>query len=127
VKNASQTYLLNLTTQEFESITLAIMLNSNKTGKLQGLGRCISQWLQQWDAGELAILGAGSDQHLEGEVGPTHQIYVGLTGVATNLLRAWRAALASKSGLPITVTRAVIVLTDCAIARYAPKKSLKYP
>lgn len=127
LKNVSQTYLLNLTTQEFESLTLAIMLNSNKTGKLQGLGRCISQWLHQWDAGEIAIIDASSDQHLEREVDPTHQIYVGLTGDATNMFRAWRAALVNESGLPITVTRAVIVLTDCAIAHHARKKCLKYP
>lgn len=127
LKNVLQTYLLNLTTQEFEAITRAIMLYSNKTGKLQGLGRCISQWLHQWDAAELAIIDTSSDQHLEREVDPTHQIYVGLKGDATNLFRAWRAALVNKWGMPITVTRAVIVLTDCAIARYAPKKSLKSP
>ena len=127
LKNVSQTYLLNLTTQEFESLTLAIMLNSNKTGKLQGLGRCVSHWLHQWDAGELAIIDANSVQHPEREVGPTHQIYVGLTGDATDLFRAWRAALANKWGLPVMVTRAVIVLTDCAIAHFAPKKSLNYP
>ena len=127
LKNVSQTYLLNLTTQEFESLTLAIMLNSNKTGKLQGLGRCISQWLHQWDAGELAIIDKSSAQHLECEVGPTHQIYVGLTGAATKLFKAWRATLANKSGPPITVTSAVIILTDCAIAHQARKKCLKYP
>ena len=118
---------MNLTTQEFESLTLAIMLNSNKTGKLQGLGRCISQWLRQWNVGELAIIDANRDQHLERKVDPAHQIYVGLTGDATNLFRAWRATLVNKSGLTITVKRAVIVLTDCAVAHYAPKKSLKYP
>lgn len=127
MKNVSQTYLLNVTTQEFEAITRAIMLYSNKTGKLQGLGRCISQWLHQWDAGELSIIDASSDQHLEREADSTHHIYVGLTGDATNLFKAWRAALTNKSGLTITVTSAVIILTDCAIAHHTPKKSLKYP
>ena len=116
MKNASQTYLLKLTTQEFEFITLAIMLNSNKTGKLQGLGRCISQWLQQWDAGELAVVDASSDQRLERQGVLSHQIYVGLTGDTANLFRTWRTALAKISAMPVTVSMAVMTLIDCAIA-----------
>lgn len=121
MKNASQTYLLNLTTEEFESITLAIMLTSNKTGKLQGLGRCINHWLRQWDAGELAIISPGSSQQLERQREQNHQIYVGLTGDTATLFRAWRAALAEISAMPVTVTSAVIALIDCAIAHHHGK------
>ena len=121
MKNASQTYLLNLTTQEFESITFAIMLNSNKTGKLQGLGRCINHWLRQWDAGELATINPGSSQQLERQPEQNHQIYVGLTGDTATLFRAWRAALAKISVMPVTVTIAVMTLIDCAIAHHRGK------
>lgn len=121
MKNASQTYLLNLTTQEFESITLAIMLNSNKIGKLQGLGRCINHWLRQWDAGELAIINPGSSQQLERQPEQNHQIYVGLTGDTATLFRTWRAALAKISAMPVTVTMAVMTLIYCAIAQHGGK------
>ena len=118
MKNVSQTYLLSLTTREFESVTLAIMLNSNKTGKLQGLGRCVSKWLQQWNAGELAIIKASGSQYPVRKPGHAHQIYVGLTADATNILRAWRAALVEEFAMPVTVTIAISALVECVIAHH---------
>lgn len=118
MKNVSQTYLLTLTTREFECVTLAIMLNSNKTGKLQGLGRCISKWLHQWDADELPIIEPSSRQYSERQPGHAHQIYVGLAASATNLFRAWRAALAEESAMPVTVTIAITALVERVIAHH---------
>ena len=121
MKQASQTYLLSLTSQEFEQITLAIMLQSNNALKLQGFGQCIARWLDQWSTGELPMTEPGHAQDIDALPVSTHQIYVGLGGETTQLFKAWRTALAEASALPTPVKAAIMELVDCFLAQHRPE------
>lgn len=118
MKQASQTYLLSLTSQEFEQITLAIMLHSNKAHKLQGFGQCIARWLDQWSTGELPIAKPGHAHAVDALAGCTHQIYVGLAGETIHLFKAWRSALVEASAMPVPVRAAILALVGCFLAQH---------
>ena len=123
MKQASQTYLLPLTTREFEQITLAIMLQSNKAHKLQGFGQCIARWLHRWNSGELPITEPWHPQAVYALPNYTHQIYVGLAGETIQLFKAWRAALVEASANPIPVRTALMVLVACFLAEHRPESA----
>lgn len=112
VKRASQTYLLLLAPTEFERVTRAIMLQSNKSGKLQGLGQCVASWLSQKIDGEFSAARLVAEQHLDKPVDHTHQIYVALGPETTRLFKEWRTHLSTKSDSSITVTTAIGALVD---------------
>ena len=118
MKQASQTYLLSLTSREFEQITLAIMLHSNKAHKLQGFGQCIARWLHQWDCGELQMTEPGYAQAVDALPGYTHQIYVGLAGETIQLFKAWRTALVEASAIAVPVRAAIMALVACFLAQH---------
>ena len=118
MKQASQTYLLSLTSQEFEQITLAIMLQSNNALKLQGFGQCIARWLDQWSTGELPMTEPGHAQDIDALAGSTHQIYVGLAGETIQLFKAWRTALVEASAIPVPVRAAIMALVACFLAQH---------
>ena len=118
MKQASQTYLLALTGREFEQITLAIMLHSNKAHKLQGFGQCVARWLHQWSTGELPMTEPGHAQAVDALPGYTHQIYVGLAGETIQLFKAWRTALIEVSAIPIPVRAAIMALVACFLAQH---------
>jgi hypothetical protein len=118
VKQVSQTYLLSLTSQEFEQVTLAIMLHSNKTLKLQGFGQCIARWLHQWNTGELRMTEPGHAQAVDVLAGCTHQIYVGLAGDTIQLFKAWRTALVEASAVPVPVKAAIMALVACFLTQH---------
>ena len=118
MKQASQTYLLPLTIREFEQITLAIMLHSNKTLKLQGFGQCIARWLHQWNSGELPMTEPWHPQDVDAPPGYTHQIYVGLAGETIQLFKAWRTALVEASAIPVPVRAAIMALVACFLAQH---------
>lgn len=121
MKRASQTYLLSLTSQEFEQITLAIMLHSNKAHKLQGFGQCVARWLHQWNIGELPMTEPGQAQAVDAVAGCTHQIYVGLAGETIQLFKVWRTALIETSALPVPVKVAIMELVACFLAQRRPE------
>ena len=123
MKQASQTYLLPLTTREFEQITLAIMLQSNKAHKLQGFGQCIARWLHQWDCGELQMTEPGYAQAVDALPDYTHQIYVGLAGETIQLFKAWRTALVEASAIPVSVRSAIMALVACFLAEHRPESA----
>lgn len=123
VKQASQTYLLSLTRWEFENITLAIMLHSNKSHKLQGFGQCIARWLAQWSAGELPMAALRPAQDIDDLQVATHRIYVGLAGETVQLFKAWRSALVEASALPVPVGAAVLALVACFLAQHHPESA----
>lgn len=118
MKRASQTYLLPLTSREFEQITLAIMLQSNKAHKLQGFGQCIARWLDQWSTGELAVTKPRHTQDIDALRGSTHQIYVGLSGETIQLFKTWRSAFVGESDLPVAVKAAIMKLVVCFLAQH---------
>jgi len=118
VKQASQTYLLPLTTREFEQITLAIMLHSNKTLKLQGFGQCVARWLHQWSTGELPMTEPWHTQDIDALPVYTHQIYVGLAGETIQLFKAWRTALVDAPAMPVPVRAAIMALVACFLAQH---------
>ena len=118
MKQASQTYLLSLTSREFEQITLAIMLQSNKTLKLQGFGQCIARWLHQWSTGELLMTQPGPAQAVDALASSTHQIYVGLAGDTIQLFKAWRTALVEASAVPVPVKAAIMALVACFLTQH---------
>ena len=118
MKQASQTYLLSLTSREFEEVTLAIMLHSNKVHKLQGFGQCIARWLHQWSTGELPLTAQGSSQDMDALAGYNHQIYVGLAGETIQLFKAWRTALVEASAIPVPVRAAIMALVACFLAQH---------
>ena len=118
MKPASQTYLLSLTKWEFEQITLAIMLQSNKALKLQGFGQCIARWLDQWSTGELTLTEPRHAQAVDALPGCTHQIYVGLAGDTIQLFKAWRTALVEASAIPVPVRAAIMALVACFLAQH---------
>ena len=118
MKRASQTYLLSLTNREFEQITLAIMLHSNNTLKLQGFGQCITRWLNQWNAGDLSITEPLHIQDVDALPGYTHQIYLGLAGETIRLFKAWRTAVAEASAIPIPVRAAILELVASFLAQH---------
>ena len=121
MKQASQTYLLSLTSQEFEQITLAIMLQSNKSLKLQGFGQCIARWLHQWSTGELPITEPEHAQDIDAHPGSTHQIYVGLAGETIQLFKVWRAALVEATAIPVPVKTAIMALVASSLAQHRPE------
>ena len=123
MKQASQTYLLSLTSREFEQITLAIMLQSNKTLKLQGFGQCIARWLHQWSTGELPITEPWHTQAVDALAGCTHQIYVGLAGETIQLFKSWRIALVETSALAVPVRTAIMALVACFLAQHRPESA----
>ena len=123
MKQASQTYLLSLTSREFEQITLAIMLQSNKAFKLQGFGQCIARWLHQWNSGELLMTAQALPHDVDALANYTHQIYVGLAGETIQLFKAWRAALVEASANPIPVRTALMVLVACFLAEHRPESA----
>lgn len=123
MKQASQTYLLSLSTREFEQITLAIMLQSNKVHKLQGFGQCISRWLHQWSIGELPITEPKHAQDIDAHPGSTHQIYVGLAGETIQLFKVWRAALVEVTAIPVPVRAAIMALVACFLAQHRPESA----
>jgi hypothetical protein len=112
VKSASQTYLLSLAPAEFEQVTRAIMLQSNKAGKLRGFGQCIAAWLRQWIDGEFGAARLVAARHRDHPAGPAHQIYVGLGPETTRVFKECRTHLGGKSASPITVTSAIGALVD---------------
>ena len=118
MKQASQTYLLPLTTREFEQITLAIMVHSNKAHKLQGFGQCVARWLHQWSTGELPLTEQGPSHDIDALPGYTHQIYVGLAGETIQLFKAWRTALVEASAMPVPVKTAIMALVACFLAQH---------
>ena len=121
MKQASQTYLLSLTSREFEQITLAIMLQSNKALKLQGFGQCIARWLDQWSTGELPITEPKHAQDIDDLPGSTHQIYVGLAGETIQHFKAWRAALDEATAIPVPVKTAILALVASSLAQHRPE------
>ena len=121
MKQASQTYLLSLTSQEFEQITLAIMVHSNKAHKLQGFGQCVARWLHQWSTGELPMTEPWHTQDIDDLSSSTHQIYVGLAGETIQLFKAWRSALVEASALPVPVKAAIMALVSCFLAQHRPE------
>jgi hypothetical protein len=123
VKHASQTYLLSLTDREFEQITLAIMLYSNKAHKLQGFGQCVARWLHQWSTGELPMNEPRCPQDIDAVSSTTHQIYVGLAGDTIQLFKAWRTALIEASPLPVPVRAAIMELVACFLAQHRRKSA----
>ena len=123
MKQASQTYLLSLTSREFEQITLAIMLQSNKALKLQGFGQCIARWLDQWSTGELPMTEPWRTQDVEALPGYTHQIYVGLAGETIQLFKALRSALVEASALPVPVRTAIMALVASFLAQHRPESA----
>ena len=123
MKQASQTYLLSLSSREFEQITLAIMLQSNKASKLQGFGQCIARWLHQWNSGELPMTAQGHPHDVDALAIYTHQIYVGLAGESIQLFKAWRAALIEASALPVPVKTAIMALVACFLAEHGPESA----
>ena len=118
MKQASQTYLLSLTSREFEQITLAIMLQSNKAHKLQGFGQCVARWLDQWSTGEMPMTEPRHAQDIDALPGSTHQIYVGLAGETIQLFKTWRSALVGESDLPVAVKTAIMELVGCFLAQH---------
>ena len=118
MKQTSQTYLLSLTRQEFEQITLAIMLQSNKALKLQGFGQCIARWLHQWSTGELPITEPEHAHAVDALAGCTHQIYVGLAGGTIQVFKAWRTALVEASAIPVPVRTAIMALGASSLAQH---------
>ena len=112
MKRASQTYLLALAPAEFERVTRAIMLQSNKAGKLQGFGQCIATWLRQWIDGELSAVRFAAARHLDRPADQTHQIFVGLGPETTRVFKQWRVHLTTISASSITVATAVGALVD---------------
>lgn len=118
MKQASQTYLLSLTNREFEQITLAIMVHSNKAHKLQGFGQCVARWLHQWSTGELPMTEPGHAQDIDALSSSTHQIYVGLAGETIQLFKAWRTALVEASAIPVPVRAAIMALVACFLAQH---------
>ena len=123
MKQASQTYPLSLTSGEFEQITLAIMLQSNKAHKLQGFGQCIARWLDQWSTGELPMAEQRHAQDIDAPLGSTHQIYVGLAGETIRLFKAWRSALVKASAAPVPVKVAIMALVGCFLAQHRPESA----
>lgn len=123
MKQASQTYLLSLTNREFEQITLAIMLHSNKAHKLQGFGQCIARWLHQWNSGELPMTEPWHTQDIDALSSSTHQIYVGLAGETIQLFKAWRTALVEASAIPVPVRAAIMALVACFLAQHRPESA----
>ena len=123
MKQASQTYLLSLTSQEFEQITLAIMLQSNKSLKLQGFGQCIARWLHQWSTGELPMTDPRHAQDIDALPGSTHQIYVGLAGKTIQLFKVWRTALIKASAMQVPVRTAIMALVGCFLAQHRPESA----
>ena len=121
MKQASQTYLLFLTNREFEQITLAIMLQSNKALKLQGFGQCIARWLHQWSTGEVWMAEPRLAHGVDALADYTHQIYVGLAGETIQLFKAWRSALVEASALPVPVRVAIMALVSCFLAQHRPE------
>ena len=112
MKRTSQTYVLSLAPAEFERVTRAIMLQSNKAGKLQGLGQCVATWLSQSIDGVLTEASYGGAQHLDTQTAHTHRIYVGLGPETTRLFKEWRTHLSTKSDPSITVASAIGALVD---------------
>ena len=118
MKRASQTYLVSLTSQEFEQITLAIMLHSNKAHKLQGFGQCVARWLYQWSTGELPMTDPRHAHDIDALPGPTLQIYVGLAGETIQLFKVWRTALVEASAMQVPVRAAIMALVGCFLAQH---------
>ena len=118
MKQASQTYTLSLTSREFEQITLAIMLQSNKAHKLQGFGQCIARWLHQWSIGELPMTEPRHAHAVDALANYSHQIYVGLAGETIQLFKVWRNALVEASAMPVPVRAAILALVGCFLAQH---------
>ena len=118
MKQATQTYWLSLTTEEFGKLTWEIMLRSNKTGNLQGFGRSIARWLQEWSAGDLPVVRLERAQPIEGSSDCSLRINVGLAAETTPVFRLWRTALTSATGFPITIVAAILGLVDCFLVHH---------
>ena len=118
MKRASQTYVLTLAPAEFERVTRAIMLQSNKAGKLQGLGQCVATWLSQSIDGEFTAASSDDTQHIDTRAAHTHRIYVGLGPETTRLFKEWRTHMRAKSDPSITVASAIGALVDRFLATH---------
>jgi hypothetical protein len=116
VTHPSQTYLLTLNRQEYEALTRAIMLESNKIGKLQGFGQCLSAWLKSWNEGKYGIIMLG-DESADKLTKPHngYQIYVALNPDSTKLLKTLRDQLGTQYDEPVTIRTAITRLIDCII------------
>jgi hypothetical protein len=128
VQRPSQTYLLTLDRQEYEALTRAIMLESNKVVKLQGFGRCLSSWLTEWNEGKYGTIMV--DNHPPNKLTKLrngYQIYVALNPESTKLLKSLRDQLGTQLDQLPTVRTAVTRIIDCIICESLSENTCAKP
>jgi hypothetical protein len=128
VTRPSQTYLLTLNRRQFEALTHAIMLESNKIGKLQGFGQCVAAWLRAWDQGELnSITTTKPPKNTSAKPQSGHRLYVALNHDSTKLLKRLQDQLRTESANPVTIPNTLMTLVACIMDKALAENACAKP
>ncbi len=107
------TVSVNLSRMGFAHVTFAMMIQSNKLLKLQGIGQCLSGWLAGWSDDELNFEQAAQAVVLFEAMPERHaRLWVALSHDDMIKLRNFRSLLEIRLGRTITLAAAIFAIIE---------------
>ena len=120
----AQTLSLELSSEGFSKVTLAMMTHANESGKLQGFGQCLRSFLASNERGQLAfdhvVTALGLYESMSSR---TTKIWVALSPPDLKKLRGFRELVEGRVGRPVSLAAAIYCLVDSFLRCTAAKNA----